>query len=234
MDAPLLTGLGEGGAGVGRGLDRGGVPGRAVPGCPTSCTPVAVLDDAALTANIDRMAAWCAEPRGGAGAARQDLDGTGTVAASVGLPAPGASLSPRPRSCGWRSPPGCPGSCWPTRWSIRWRSLGSAAAGADRPELTVWADSVATVAAMDAVLERVRRHGRSRSWWSSGPRAPGPGPGRSPRPSRWPRRWPRARTCGSPASPAGRVHWPWTPRRRRSGRVREFLRRDGRRSTSSC
>ena len=60
MDAPLLTGLDKGLPPVPAGLSAAAFLAGG-PRLSDLVTPVAVLDDAALDANVSRMAAWCAD-----------------------------------------------------------------------------------------------------------------------------------------------------------------------------
>ncbi|WP_111765060.1 alanine racemase [Nakamurella deserti] len=154
MDAPLLTGL-----------DKGlppGTAGRSVPEFLAArprlsmcTTPVAVLDDTALDANIAQMAAWCAErgvalaPHGKTSMApalwRRQLD-AGAWGITVATPqqAAVALATGVPRIL----------VANPVVDPVALRALTERDGEA---EVRVWADSTATLSAMDAGLSSTGR-----------------------------------------------------------------------------
>ena len=193
MEAAPFTGLDKGLSAVAVGL----TPTQFLatgPRLSDLSTPVAVLDDAALDANVAQMAAWCAArgvalaPHGkttmapalwqrqlDAGAWGITVATPGQVAVAVAAGVPRILLA---------NPLVDPTAL---RWAVRTLD--------ERPgiALTVWADSVAAVAAMDEALGPEPRR-RLPSWWSWAHRAPEPAPAPFRRGWRWPRPWRRART----------------------------------------
>ena len=217
MDAPLLTGLDKGlppdTAGLTSSVFVAGGPRLA-----DLVTPVAVLDDAALDANVARMAAWCADrgvalaPHGKTSMApalwQRQLDAGAwgiTVATPAQLRVAVAAGVPRILLANPLVDP----------VALRW--LDGVSTG---PEITVWADDVDTVAAMDAGSLPADRSG---CWSSSGPPAAGPGRDRPRRRLPWQTRWRRAPGSGWPGWPAGRPRSPPTRPPASVARVQDFL-----------